>query len=68
MRIGTLVGKTDKGKFEYIGTPGEVSDLDAKMREIVDAGGKVGKGDKKTCYVKLWLSDATRMPFKAKGC
>ena len=68
MRIGTLVGKTDKGGFEYIGQPGEISALDANMAEIITAGGSVKDGKKETRFVKLWLSDASRLPLKAKNC
>ena len=68
MRIGVLVGQTEKGDFEYLGKPGEIDDLDNMQRGLVDAGGvvKQGKGEKR--YVKTWLVDATRNPLKAKKC
>jgi len=74
MRIGALVGKTEKGTFEYIGAPGDIDALDELQRKITDAGGKVrGAGGKDGAskgsqYVKTWLADVSQKPLKAKKC
>lgn len=68
MRIGVLIGKTDKGGFDYIGNPGDVDALDKAQRAIVNAGGKVGEGKTAKHYVKTWLADASQHPLKAKKC
>lgn len=68
MRIGVLVGKTDKGEFEYIGKPGLIDALDKTQRKLVDAGGVVKSGKVEKRYVKTWLADASQHPLKAKKC
>jgi hypothetical protein len=66
MKIGVLVAQTSDGKYQYIGEPGNIPDLDALMCEIVKRDGTIDtrkKGIKANTAVKLWLSDVTMKPI-----
>jgi len=58
MRIGVLVGKKPNGEHEYVGKPGSVDALDKELRKLVEGGP----------YVKVWLTDASQNPLKARKC
>lgn len=68
MKIGVLVGKTAKG-FEVVDGPTEEIDaLKRVMNAILDKGGKVSSGKTSKQYSKLWLSDVSHRPIKARSC
>ena len=68
MKIGILVGKTDKGKFEVIGDIGDVAACKTRFNALIDNGGVVSVGKMKKKYVELILSDLNRESLKRRKC
>ena len=65
MKISVMVGQLEDGSLEYMGQPGEFAPLDAKRREIVDAGGVVGTGKKAKKYQKITVG---HVAGRTKNC
>ena len=66
MKIGTLVGKTDKGEYMHLGQPGDLDPLIKLQTEIVDAKGIIKDGKKSIKIVKTWLSNVADGPLKMR--
>jgi hypothetical protein len=65
MKTWVLVGYKDNGDAELIGEPGPFEPLDKACREIVDNGGKVGKGKAAKSFLKVELG---ALKGKIKKC
>ena len=70
MKIGVLVGQNDRGGYEYLGVPGDVTALKKLQAEIIAAGGNLvtgsGNGKAKKHYVKTWVANAASNPIRAR--